>query len=58
MQKDTDDKPFFLNYAVLGVIASIAFIFAIYHFYNLQATIFFVLEAFLSVFYLEAINYI
>jgi alkane 1-monooxygenase len=58
MQKDTEKKPFFLNYAVLSVVASVAFTFGIYHFYSLQTAIFFVLEAFLSIFYLEAINYI
>jgi len=58
MQKDTDRKPFFLNYAVLSVAGSIAFILGVYYFYNLQTTIFFVLEAYLSIFYLEAINYI
>jgi alkane 1-monooxygenase len=58
MQKDNDHKPFFLNYAVLSIVASIGFIFAIYHFYSLQTTILFILEAFLSIFYLEGINFI
>ena len=58
MQKDTENRPFFLNYAVLSVIGAIVFILGVYYFYNLKAAIFFIFEAYLSIFYLEAINYI
>ena len=57
MQKDTENRPFFLNYAVLSVIGAIVFTLGVYYFYSLQTTIFFVLEAHLSIFILEAINY-
>jgi alkane 1-monooxygenase len=58
MQKDIDKKPFFLNWAVLSVAGAIAFTLGIYYCYNLQTTIFFVLQALLAIFTLEASNYI
>mgnify|MGYP006905814923 CR=1 FL=1 len=39
-------------------MAAIAFTGGVFYFYNLQATILFLAEVFLSIFYLEAINYI
>ena len=57
MQKDLN-KHFYLNYAVLSVVASVAFTSLIYYMFGMQTTVFFLLEAFLSVFYLEAINFI
>lgn len=43
MQRDVDRKPFFLNYAVLSVIAAIGFTFLVFYFYNLQTTVLFVI---------------
>ncbi len=57
MQKELN-KPFYLNYAVLSVVASVAFTSLIYYVFGMQTTIFFLLEAYLSIFYLEAINFI
>lgn len=57
MQKELS-KPFYLNYAVLNIVASAAFTSLIYYLFGMQTTIFFLLEAFLSVFFLEAINFI
>lgn len=51
-------KPLYLNCAVLSVVAAIGFTGGVFYFYNLQATLLFLIEAFLSIFYLEAINYI
>ena len=47
-----------MNYAVLSVIGAIVFTLGVYYFYNIKAVIFFILEAYLSIFYLEAANYI
>jgi len=58
MEKDIDKKPFFLNCAVLSVAGAIAFTLGIYYLYNLQTTVFFVLQALLAIFTLESINYI
>jgi len=51
-------KPFYANYAVLSILASILFTSLIFKIYGIQAGIFFVANAFGSIFYLEAINYI
>lgn len=51
-------KNFFTNYAVLSVLSSIAYISLIYLLFGLQPTIIHCLMAFMSVVYLEAINYI
>lgn len=45
-------KPFYLNYAVLSVVGSSIFTLLIYLHFGTQATILFVLQAFLSVFYM------
>lgn len=58
MESKEAKKPFFLNYAVLSVAAAIAFSAAVFWAYGFQTLVFFLLEAYLSVFYLEAINYI
>ena len=58
MQRDIDHKPFYLNYAVLSVAGGIAFTGLIFYFYNIQATVLFLIEALFSIVYLEAINYI
>ena len=57
MQKE-EGKPFFLNYAVLSIAGAIGFSLLVLYFYNLKATIFFILEALFSIIYLEAINYL
>ena len=53
-----EKKPFFANYAVLSVVASILFTMLMFKIYGTQAGVLFVIEAFGSIFYLEAINYI
>lgn len=53
-----EKKPFFANYAVLSVVASILFTMLMFKIYGAQAGVLFLIEAFGSVFYLEAINYI
>lgn len=58
MQKYEENKPFYLNYAVLSVAASIAFTMGVYCYFGTQATILFLVEALGSIIYLEAINYI
>jgi len=58
MQRDEENKPFYLNYAVLSVVEAIAFTCLVYYFWNLQATLLFLAEAIYSIVYLEAINYI
>ena len=58
MQKEEEKKPFYLNYAVLSIVGAFAFTAAIYYIFGPQATIFFLIEAFGTIFYLEAINYI
>jgi alkane 1-monooxygenase len=58
MESKEAKKPFFLNYAVLSVAAAIVFSAAVFYAYGFQTFVFFLLEAYLSIFYLEAINYI
>lgn len=58
MQRDQDNKPFYLNYAVLSVAGAFAFTAAIYYFYGMQTTILFLIEVFGSICYAEATNYI
>ena len=58
MQRDEEKKPFYLNYAVLSIVEASAFSCMVYYFWNMQATILFLLEACFSVVYLGAINYI
>ena len=41
MQKYEEKKPFYLNYAVLSVVAAVLFTFGIYYCYGTQATILF-----------------
>ena len=57
MEKEAG-KPFLLNYCVLSIAAAIGFTSLIFAYYPIQAAILFVIEAYYSIFYLEAINYI
>lgn len=57
MQKEAG-KSFLGNYAILSPIWCFAFTALIYCRFGLQATIFFLVQALLSIFYLETINYI
>lgn len=57
MQKE-EKRPIYLNYAVLSVLASVLFTGVIFSFYGIQGGILFLISAFGSIFYLEAINYI
>ena len=52
MQKYEENKPFYLNYAVLSVAASIAFTIGVYCYFGTQATILFLVEALGSIIYL------
>lgn len=58
MQKEEEKKPFYANYAVLSVVASLVFTYFVYLAFGPKATVFFLVEALFSIFYLEAINYI
>ena len=53
-----NNKLFIFNYAVLSVIAALAFIGGVFYFYNAQAAILFTISQLGAIFYLEAINYI
>ena len=53
-----EEKPIYLNYAVLSIVWSVVFSSIVYGFFGLQATIFFLVQAYLSVFFLELINYV
>lgn len=57
MQKEAG-KPFYLNYSVLSVTASIAWTSLMFYAYGLQGGIIFIILAFGAIFYLEAINYL
>lgn len=41
MQRDDEKKPFYLNYSVLSIVASIVFTFFIYYNYSFQTMVFF-----------------
>ena len=56
--EEEQKKPFIANYAVLSVLSSILFTLLMFKIYGVQAGILFLIEAFGSIFYLEAINYI
>ena len=58
MQRDEENKPFYLNYAVLSIASGFGFTALVYLLFGTQATVLFLIEAFFSIFYLEAINYI
>lgn len=58
MEKDKEQKPFYMNFAVVSVAASVLLVILIYWAFNLQTAAFFVVEAHLSIFFLEAINYL
>ena len=53
-----EKKKFYENYAILSILASIMFTSMIFKVYGTQGGILFLCEAFGSIFYLEAINYI
>ncbi len=53
-----EGKRFYTNFAVLSVISSILFTVLMFNIYGTQGGILFLIEAFGSIFYLEAINYI
>lgn len=53
-----DGKNILTNDAVLSALASILFTVLMFKIYGIQAGILFIIEAFGSIFYLEAINYI
>ena len=53
-----ENKPFYLNYAVLSVVASLLFVTLIFIIYGLWGTIAFLIMSFGSVGVLEAINYV
>lgn len=53
-----EKKPFYSNFAVLSLIASAMFTTVIFKVYGVQTGVLFLVEAFGSIFYLEAINYI
>jgi alkane 1-monooxygenase len=57
MEKESK-KPIYLNCAVLSIVSAVLFTFAVYYFYGTQTVMFFLVESFGSIFYLEAINYI
>ena len=57
MQKE-EGKPVFLNYAVLSLVWSFVFTSLVYVGFGPKATLFFVAQALLSIFFLEVINYI
>lgn len=57
MEKEKN-KPFYLNYAVLSVICSALFISLMFKVYGIQGGLLYLVIAFGSIFYLEAINYI
>jgi hypothetical protein len=47
-----------VNGAVLSIVLWMFFICLIYRFYNIQATLLFMVYAFGSIFYVESINYL
>lgn len=53
-----EGKSFFTNYSVLSIISSVLFTLLMFKMYGIQGGILFLIEAFGSIFYLEAINYI
>ena len=57
MQKE-EGKPIYLNYALLSATWSIIFTAGIYLLFGGASTLFFVLQAVMSIFFLETINYI
>ena len=50
--------PFYLNHAILSIMEAIAFPVAVAYFFGIQAAIIFAITAFISILYLEGINYI
>jgi alkane 1-monooxygenase len=58
MEKNEAKKPFYANYSVLSIVASILFTLLMFKVYGVQGGLFFLLEAAGSIFYLEAINYL
>ena len=53
-----EKKLFIMNYAVLSVMSAILFTMLMFKIYGIQGGILFLIVAFGSIFYLEAINYI
>lgn len=53
-----EKKSFLQNYSVLSALASIFFTIMMFKLYGLQGGIFFLILAYGSIFYLEAVNYI
>ena len=43
MQRDVDQKPFYLNYAVLSIAGAFAFTGLIFYFYSMQTTVLFLI---------------
>ena len=58
MEKNEVKKPFYLNYAVLSLVSNVFVVSFIWYLFNTQATIFFVSNCVLAIFFLEAINYL
>jgi alkane 1-monooxygenase len=52
------NKPIYLNCAVLSVVAAISFCLLIWRVYGTQAFVLYIVSAFISIAFLEAINYI
>lgn len=52
------NKPIYLNCAVLSIMAAIAFCLLIWRVYSTQAFVLYIISAFTSIAFLEAINYI
>ena len=52
------NKPFYMNYAVLGMVANVMFIGFVQIKYNTQTTVFFLLASLLGIFFLESVNYL
>jgi alkane 1-monooxygenase len=58
LERDNEKKRFWTNYAVLSVVASVTFTGFIFYMYNLQATVLFLIQTYLAIFFLEAVNYL
>lgn len=52
MQRDVDKQPWYLNMAVVNVVASVVFVGIVYWAFNLKATLFYVLAAHVGIFLL------
>ena len=57
MEKEAN-KPWYLNCCLLSIAGAVAMVAAVFVGYSVQTGLFFMLEAYLSIFYVEAINYV